>query len=100
MAKKGLREYRKALSFTKDKWDLKKHEPKESGTTVDDVIEYVRLKMYKRSISNVDTDDDDDDEVVNASNQESNKNKETIQKMPKTIMITITTIPAIAIMKV
>jgi hypothetical protein len=47
MAKRGLREYRKALSFTKDKWDLTKHEPKESGTTVDDVIDYVRLKMYK-----------------------------------------------------
>ena len=25
MAKKGLREYRKALGFTKDKWDLKNH---------------------------------------------------------------------------
>ena len=76
MAKRGLREYRKALSFTKDKWDLTKHEPKESGTTVDDVIDYVRLKMYKRSIStDVIDDDDDDDEVVNASNEERNKNK-------------------------
>ena len=65
MAKRGLREYRKALSFTKDKWDLTKHEPKESGTTVDDVIYYVRLKMYKRSISTDVIDENDDDEVVN-----------------------------------
>ena len=46
MAKKGLREYRKALGFTKDKWNLKNHLPKEFGTTVEDVIEYVRLKMH------------------------------------------------------
>ena len=41
MAKKGVQEYRKALSYTKEKWDLKKNEPIESGTTVDDVIQYV-----------------------------------------------------------
>ena len=80
MAKEGMRSYRKALSFTKAKWDLKKQEPKESGTTVDDVFDYVRLKMYQKSqeksVVNVDTDDDDDDEeVVAASNLErSNKN--------------------------
>ena len=73
MAKKGLRDYRKALSFTKDKWDLKKNEPKESGTTVDDVIDYVRLKMYNMSKSTVVIDDDDDDDVVNAFNEETMK---------------------------
>ena len=70
MAKKGIREYRKALSFTKDKWDLKTNQPKESGTSVDDVIEYVRQKMYKKSIVVIDSDgdgDDDDDDVVTAS---------------------------------
>ena len=70
MAKKGLRAYRKALSFTKDKWDLKLNVPKESGTTVDDVIDYVRLKMYNMSKSTVVIDDDDDDDVVNAFDEE------------------------------
>ena len=82
LAKNGIREYRKALSFTKDKWNIKNNEPKESGTTVDDVIEYVRRKMYEKTIIVVDSDgdgDDDDDEVVIASKLDktsiTNKNK-------------------------
>ena len=70
MAKRGTREFRKAMSFTKDKWDFKKNEPKESGTSVDDVIEYVRERMYLKSVVSInsdDDDDDDDDDVVNAS---------------------------------
>ena len=69
MAKKGIREYRKALSFTKDKWNLKNNEPKESGTSVEDVIEYVQRKMYEKSIVVIDSDDNDNDndEVVTAS---------------------------------
>ena len=50
MAKKGLIKHRKHLCFTKDRWYLKKHEPKDSGTTTDDVIDCVRLKIQKRSI--------------------------------------------------
>ena len=67
------------MSYTKDKWDLKLNEPKESGTTVDDVIDYVRLKMYNMSKSTVVIDDDDDDDVVNAFNEETIKrnNRET-----------------------
>ena len=70
MAKRGTREFRKAMSFTKDKWDFKKNEPKESGTSVDDVIEYVRERMYLKSVVSIDSDDDDDD-VVNASKMNS-----------------------------
>jgi hypothetical protein len=69
MAKKGIRrEYRKALSFTKDKWDLKNNQPKESSTSIGNVIEYVQLKMYQKSIVAIDL--DDDDEVVTASKLE------------------------------
>ena len=76
IAKKGLKHYRKALSFTKDKWDFKTNEPKMSGTTVDDVINYVRLKMYQSLVlKNEGEDVDDDDEVVAASNEEVNKNE-------------------------
>ena len=72
MAKKGLKNYRKALSFTKDKWDLKNNVPIESGTTIDDTINYVRLRMYKSLILKKGEDDDDDDEVVVASNNDNN----------------------------
>ena len=49
MAKKGMRSYRKALAFAKNKWDLKKRVPLESGTTVEDVIKYVRQRMHLHS---------------------------------------------------
>ena len=39
--------YRKAPSIATKKWDLKIKEPKESGTTSDDVIEFVLQEMYK-----------------------------------------------------
>ena len=80
MAKRGLKDYRKALAFTTDKWNIKKNEPIESGTTVDDVIEYVRRRMYL-SIHVVTIDDDDDiedadnDEVENEMMREMNKKK-------------------------
>ena len=47
LAKKGTSYYRKALAFAARKYDMEKLECKESGSTVDDVIEYVRLQMYK-----------------------------------------------------
>ena len=46
MAKRGVVYYKKALAFAAQKWDIVKNEPKESGTTVDDVIAYVRHAMY------------------------------------------------------
>ena len=38
LARNGACSYRKACAYASDKWDMKKNEPKESGTTVDDVI--------------------------------------------------------------
>ena len=58
MVKKGMKDYRKAIAYTKDKWNLKTNTPIESGTTVDNVIEYVH--MY---LSNLVTINDDNDEV-------------------------------------
>ena len=46
MAKKGLKMYKKALGYAAKKWNIEKCEPIESGTTADDVIEYVRQQMY------------------------------------------------------
>jgi hypothetical protein len=60
MVKRGMQDYRKAITFMKDKWDLKKNSPIELGTTVDDVIEYVHQKMY---LSNLVVIDNDNDEV-------------------------------------
>ena len=39
---------------------MKKNEPKESGMTVDDVIEYVRRRMYLKNIIKLDSDDEKD----------------------------------------
>ena len=46
MAKTRVKHYRKALYFCAHKWDLKTNQPKESGSTVEDVIHYVHLRMY------------------------------------------------------
>ena len=46
MAKRGMKQYKKALSFATRKFDIKTQTPKESGTTIEDVIHYVRCKMY------------------------------------------------------
>jgi hypothetical protein len=69
MARRGLKSYRKALSFANDKWDIKKNEPKESGTTVEDVIEYVRCKMYLKDVIVL----DDDEYLVNGKIESPNK---------------------------
>ena len=72
MAKRGLRDYRKALSFTTDKWDLKKNQAIESGTTVDDVIEYVRRKMYLND-KVITIDDDNEEDKLDAIEQKAMK---------------------------
>ena len=66
MAKKGMSDYRKAMAYTKDKWDIKKNCPIESGTTVEDVIDYVRRRMY---LSNFVVIDDDNDDVNDGRNE-------------------------------
>ena len=73
MAERGMRDYRKALAFTKDKWDEKKMQPLESGTSIEDVIEYVRQRMYLHSHVKVGDDEDgsndkDDDDNVKHNN--------------------------------
>ena len=47
LAKKGTANYRKALSFAVKKFDLETMHVKESGNTIDDVIEYIRIEMYQ-----------------------------------------------------
>ena len=74
MAKKGTSNFRKALSFAAKKFDLDKMTVKESGNTIDDVIEFVtRVEMYqihlkddavKKKIICLDHDEDNDDMVV------------------------------------
>jgi hypothetical protein len=71
MAKRGMKDYRKALAFTKKKWDLKTNSPIESGTTVDDVIEYVRRSMY---LSNHVAIDFENDEVIESRRVDKEKN--------------------------
>ena len=47
LARKGAQNFWKANSFAEEKWDVKKGEPKESGNTIEDVVNYVRIQMYK-----------------------------------------------------
>jgi len=61
LAKKGVTFYRKALSYAVKKWDLKKNEPTESGTSVADIIEFVRRQMYK-DINDIEGDDSVEEE--------------------------------------
>ena len=46
LAQKGSRSYKKALAFDYHKWNSVLMEPKESGDTINDYIEYVRRQMY------------------------------------------------------
>ena len=45
LAKKGTAYYRKALALVSKKFDLETMECKESGQSVDDVVNYVLLEM-------------------------------------------------------
>ena len=78
MAKRGVTNYKKALAFAANKWDIVKNEPKESGTTVDDVIAYVRHAMYN-DIHDISPDDCDSLEEENYDEVENmaDDNKET-----------------------
>lgn len=66
MAVRGARDYKKALAFALHKWDTDTMQPKKSGETVEDVIQYVRRQMYQ--LKNKDKDkhkessEDEDDE--------------------------------------
>jgi hypothetical protein len=45
MVKRGTSEIRKALAYTKDKWDFTNNVPKESGISVEDIIDCIRECM-------------------------------------------------------
>ena len=50
------------MAYALHKWDYKKLTPKELGTTIDDVIHYVRDKMYIDLVFPSKDDDNSDDE--------------------------------------
>ena len=67
MARNGVKHYKKALSYCAHKWDLKKGVPIESGTTIEDIIEYVKRRMYinmmkQKSVEDLSVSSSDDDE--------------------------------------
>eukprot|EP00548_Thalassiothrix_antarctica_P015743 CAMPEP_0194166986 /NCGR_PEP_ID=MMETSP0154-20130528/2433_1 /TAXON_ID=1049557 /ORGANISM="Thalassiothrix antarctica, Strain L6-D1" /LENGTH=427 /DNA_ID=CAMNT_0038877803 /DNA_START=367 /DNA_END=1647 /DNA_ORIENTATION=- len=62
-AKRGIKSYKKALSFAASKWNLKTDSPIESGTTEDDVMQYVRERMFKLSQKNDDNTSSDEDDI-------------------------------------
>jgi hypothetical protein len=47
LAKKGYKMFKKANSFAEQKWDIKKCQPKESGLTIEDIVDFVRTEMFK-----------------------------------------------------
>ena len=67
MAKRGTKAYRKALAFASRKWDIEKGGPKESGNSINDIIEFVRKSMYRESL----TIDNDNEDVEGEIEQES-----------------------------
>lgn len=50
MATRAVKNFKKATAFNNDKWDVTKMEPKESGDSIKDCIEYVCRKMYKANV--------------------------------------------------
>ena len=62
MAKRGATFSRKANSFIEQEWDTKKGKPKESCTTIDDVLYFVRQSMYKYGNKNINEKSCDDEE--------------------------------------
>ena len=71
LAKKGTGNYCKALAYASKKIDLDTLQCKESGTTVDDVIDYVRTEMCKELMKPKETNENSiDDEIVINENEE------------------------------
>ena len=58
MAIRGVRAYKKALAYSKDKWDMDTLEPRKSGETIDDCIKYVRVKMFQETKKTGSSDDE------------------------------------------
>ena len=78
MAIRGAKNYKKALAFCAEKYDMDKTEVKHLGDTVDDVIEHVRIQMYKLLVKKGKTDefdvDSEGDEIGDKDDSESKEN--------------------------
>ena len=78
MAKKGAKFFRKANSYAEQKWDMKMAKPKETGTTIDDVLTFVRQSMYEYVNSNkseMSGDEEDNDDTDNNEKDDSGLSK-------------------------
>ena len=62
-AERGVKQYKKALSFCANKWDFKTDATIELGTTKEDVIEYVREKMYNLLVKSKVVDSESEEEI-------------------------------------
>ena len=96
IVKKEVTFYRKSLSYATNKWDLKKNEPKEYGTTTEDIIEYICREMYKdlhelemddnnsgkvddyNKVDDISVDNIEDEDMYNADTNEKNLGMESI----------------------
>ena len=58
MSRRGVKSYKKALSFYAHTWDLKKGTPIDSGDSIDDIVEYIRVNMYQINRKEKGGDDD------------------------------------------
>ena len=90
LGKKGIANYRKALSFASKKFDLDSMTVKESGSSVDDVIEFVRVKMYQEatketSKNTIILDDDDIEDAKDLEEEYLDDLKEKTKKIDDSI---------------
>ena len=102
MAKRGMKNYRKALSFCAKRYDLKTKTVKDSGHTIEDVIQYVRRRMYhhlkKKKLSKLENDseaedivDDDDTSATREEQEPSNPCGTTSEKNDESSEVNIDT---------
>ena len=47
VTRKGTQNFRKGNYFAKEKCDVKKGEPKESSSTIEDIVNHARIQMFK-----------------------------------------------------
>ena len=88
IATRGAAFFRKAVIFALHKWDPVMMSPKKSGTTLDDVIYYVRCQMWKEKLSGRETKEtalmeaEEDDKYFSRSmaNREKNENDDVTEK--------------------
>ena len=62
MAKRGVRANKKALAYSREKWDINTLEPKKSGDDMEDVIKYARFQMYIDTVKTSSSDDESESE--------------------------------------